>query len=519
MFCAAALVACDGPAMPDAGSTVDSGPPDAGPLPSTLLCDPSDPGPFPAPNAFAPNRGPGGPTRSFIESEIHVGCAFLDGGELDVTDHHNLVTMFDGYLLMPWAPEWGRGGLTFWDIRDPCAPVVAGSGYSTTMRETHSIGFSMHDGAWAVVDQVGALLQQGRGGIQFWDVSDPSAPAAVADLEFPSFLYPDAYAFVTLSVFWQVPYVYAGAADNGVHIVDATDPRAPRYVSTISFEPILRVGQVQAIGNLLVVTAASGPRTVLLDISDPLDPQPIAGGDFLARDGAGTPREAYFTNFAGGFVYYARKDSGGGVMIYDVRDPSRPLYAGDFVNDGSGAYVFVKEGLAFLGQSGFATILDVSDPAAITEVTRLSLTGDLDTATPIGNVVVLSVDDRAMADQGSSVVPYAQTPDARAPRVAWSWPTDGMSGLRTSSRLGIAFDEAVDVRSAFEGSVRLYRSSDGERVATIVSAQETIVNVHPRCRLAPNTDYTLEVMAGGVTDFNGNAVAEGTLVHFRTGPE
>jgi hypothetical protein len=210
------------------------------------------------------------------------------------------------------------------------------------------------------------------------------------------------------------------------------------------------------------------------------------------------------------------------VIVYDVRNPSAPTFAGAIASDGNGGYVFVKEGFAFTGESGFAAIYDVRNLSAITEVTRLALTGDLDTNVPIGNVVVLSVDDGANTDQGSSVIPFALAPDARAPSVAWTWPESGATGLRTTSRIGIAFDEAVDVRSAFPGSVRLYRSGgtpNEGRVAAVVSAQDTIVNVTPRCPLEPNTDYTVEIVAGGIVDGNGNALTDTTTLTFRTGPE
>jgi hypothetical protein len=529
-MCALVLLACDPEGGADAGVLVDAGArdagtrdagEDAGPAPRVDLCDPTfEPGPFPAPDAWS-NTGPGGPRESFQASDLHAHCAYLDGGELDRSDHHNLVVMYDGYLLMPWAPEYGAGGLTFWDFTDPCAPTVVGSGTSPTMRETHSIGFSTIGGRWAVVDQLTIALFE-QGGIQFWDVSDPRAPAPVADLELPGFQYPDAYARVSLSVFWQAPYVYVGGSDNGVWIVDAADPRRPRYVGVHGFEPVHRVGQVQVIGNVLVATAAEGARTVLLDVSDPEDPQPIAGGDFLAMDTAGQPREAYFTNVFGGRVFYANKDGGGGILVYDITDPSRPTLLGSHISDGNGGYVFANGDLAFTGESSFAAIYDISDMASITEVARLDLEGDLDTAAPIGNVVVLSVDDEAMPDQGSAVVPYATDPDTRAPIARWVWPRDGATGLRTTSRVGISFDESIDVNSAHEGSVRLYRAGgtpDEGRVAAIVSAQEGIVNVHPRCPLEPSTEYVLEVVAGGVADYNGNPVAEATTVRFTTGPE
>jgi hypothetical protein len=475
------------------------------------------PGPYPAPNSWTPNRGPGVPPVTFLDEDLYAPCTFLDGGAQDIADHHNLVTMYDGYLLMPWAPEWSGGGLTFWDLTDPCAPATIGTGYSQYMRETHSIGFSHIGGAWAVVNGMRGVFD---GGIQFWDISDPAAPTAVSNLDFEGFFYPDAYARVTLSVFWQAPYVYVAHADLGVQIVDATYPRHPRHVATYTFDPILRAGQIQAIGNLLVVTAAEGARTALLDISDPDAPQPIPGGDFLATDADGTPRDAYFTNTAGGFVYYARKDSGGGVVIWDIHDPSAPAYSGDVHSaDGNGGYVFVHDHYAFTGESHFGAIYDISDHADIHEVARLNLDGDLDTLTPIGHLAVISVDDDATQNEGSAIAPWLTTPDTTAPHVTWSWPDDGATGLALTSRVGLTFNEFVDPRSAFDGSVRLYETGtdpDTTRVRGFVSAQEAIVNFWPAAPLEPGTDYTLEVPAGGITDFSGNAVATPFSMSFRT---
>jgi hypothetical protein len=519
-----ALGGCDGHAPPfDAAPPIDrDAGSDAAPRERVSLCDPHapPPGPYPAPDAFPAPRGPGVPRRTFSEAELGVPCAYLDGGEADVTDHHNLVVMYDGWLLMPFAPEFGRGGFAFFDISDPCSPRLVSTGLSATMRESHSIGFASHAGGrWAVVNQMRRALTLGAGGIQFWDVSNTLAPAPVADLEVPGFVYPDAYARVTLSVFFQAPYVYVAAADNGVYIVDATDPRHPVLVGQHTFEPVLRAGQVQAIGNLLVVTAAEGARTALLDISVPDSPQPIPGGDFQAVDRSGEPRDAYFTNTGGGFVWYARKESGGGLIVMDIHDPTMPRFAGDYRSDGNGGYVFLFEHYAFVGESRYAAIYDVSDRMNIREVRRLHLVGDLDTLVPIGNLAVLSVDDEAEPNRGSAIAPWRAEPDANPPRVTWLWPPDGARGLEPTSRFGVTFDEPIDVGSAWEGSVRLYRSGmepDVGRVAGTVSVQEHIVNFTPLCPLEPGS-YVLEIPAGGVRDYAGNPIAETFRATFEVG--
>ena len=479
-------------------------------------------GPYPAPGDWPENHGPGGPATTFTQDELYQNCAFLDGGEDDF-DHHNLVVMYDGYLVMPWAHEAGgiqldsAGGLTFFDVSDPCNPEVAGTGQSEFMRETHSIGFAHIDGRrWAVVNQSDEVSV---GGIQFWDVTDPTAPEPVSLIDVPGFLYPDAYARIIFSVFWQGDYVYAAGSENGIYIIDASDPTNPTLANQYQIEPVIQLGQVQVIGNLLTVTTSEGTRSVLLDISDPTNPQPIPGGDFQIKDKDGTPREAYFSTMMNGNIYYARKEGGGGLFIYDITDPSNPTKVGDYNSDGNGGYVFVKDEYAVTGESRFAAIYDISDFDNITEVARLTLEGDLDTATPIGNIIVLSVDEDAVDDQASAVAPWQLEPDTTAPRVTWSWPNDGAEGLPVTSRVGVTFNEMVDVKSAWRGSVRLYiegEDPDDTQVPGHINTQESIVNFTPYEPLEPGTTYRLEIPAGGIIDYNGNSIEEPFSMTFTT---
>lgn len=473
---------------------------------------------YPDPADHPPNTGPGGPAVAFTPDDLYVACAYLDGGAGDI-DHHNLVVMFDGYLMMPWSPEFGGGGLSFYDVSDPCQPQMLSSTPEDDLRETHATGLALIGDRWYAVTAAKDNGFDLDGGIMLWDVTNVAAPVPVAQLNLPGHFYPDAYARVVLSAAWQAPYVYVGGADNGIFIVDASDPANPQLVGQHALEPTLRVGQVNVVGNLLVATAAEGPRTVLLDISVPTTPQPIAGGDFDIVDSTGMIRESYFSNVGGGYVYYAIKNGGGGLLVQDVRDPSAPVLAGHYDSGGNGGYVFVKDALAFVGESTFAGIYDLADLSAITQVATLDLTGDLDTATPIGNVVVLSVDDQAEPGQGSALAPYATEVDATPPRATWVVPADGASGLPVSSRVGVTFSEMVDPKSVWRGSVRLYRSGpDGEiePAEGLVSVQENVVNFSPVVPLFPATEYTLEIPAGGVADYNGNRIEEPLIISFTT---
>ncbi|MFN3199204.1 MAG: Ig-like domain-containing protein [Bradymonadia bacterium] len=520
------LYGCDDETSADPAPTADAGLSDAVvggerdvEVPDAEVPDAMpEPRPYPDPGAWGPNTGPGGPAVAFEEDALYQNCAFVDVGPDDPTDHRNIVTMYDGYLLMPWSPEFGRtGGLTFFDISDPCNPMRVGHGTTELMRESHGIGFSHIGGKWAVTSHARQLR---FGGILFWDISNIEEPTVAYAMELPGFFYPDAYARISFSNFWQAPYVYVGGADNGVWIVDATDPMNPVLVNQYVFDPILRAAQVQAIGNLLIVTSGEGTRTALLDISDPANPQPIPGGDFLNASGDGEPREIYFSTATDGYIYYARKEGGGGPLIYDIHDPSNPMFAGELVSDGNGGYAMVKDGFVFIGESRFAGLYDARDLDNITEVARMNLEGDLDTATPIGNVVFLAVDDKANDDEGTAVAPWQMMPDTEPPQVTWVWPPDNATDLPLTSRFGVTFSEHVDPGSAWAGSVRLYETGSDPALTRVdghLSAQESIVNFWPVAPLKANTTYTFEITAGGVTDFNGNAVAETTAYTFTTG--
>ena len=130
-------------------------------------------------------------------------------------------------------------------------------------------------------------------------------------------------------------------------------------------------------------------------------------------------------------------------------------------------------------------------------------------------------DDKGNPDQGSAIAPYASEPDTTPPRVTWSWPDEGATLLPVTSRVGVTFNEMIDVKSAWAGSVRLYRQDlppDEGRVDAIISAQESIVNLWPVAPLAPDTTYVFEIPAGGIHDFSSNALVEPFSLTFTTEP-
>lgn len=454
--------------------------------------------------------------RTFRESELGVACSYLDGGPMD-RDHHNGVFVSHGLVVMPWAHQDGGGGLFAWDAADPCAPTLVGGTTETRMRETHAAGEARIDGRDYVVTT-------SLGGIMFWDVTDWSAPVMIHEMTLPGVSsVPDAYMLVVMSVFWQAPYVYVGAADNGVFVVDASDPSAPVLLTQFVPEPRLRVGGVHAIGNLLAVIATEGARTSLYDISDPIVPRAIPGASWTLTDGQvdrrGRPlvRLAYMGHLNGNRVGYARKDLGGGFISYDITDPTTPtlLQAWEAPDRGSGGYVFFRDERAFVGESEYAVELDLSGPTPV-EVRRYDIPGDVDFITPIGNVVYVAVDDDAIDGQATAAMPQAIDPDTRPPEVNMVVPRDGERDVGLLSRVGLTFTDFVDVASLHPGSFFVRAVGTRTPLPGTYSAQEGAANFTPSEPLRPGTTYEIVVPAGGVLDASGNAITEPFRATFTT---
>ncbi len=486
-----------GTATGETGRPDDSG----GPAPTPFV--------YPAADAMPPLRGPAGPARTFAEDELFVNCARLDGGE-ESYHHHNLVTTYRGHLVLPWSPEFGTGGLSLFDMSDPCNPVKVGQGWHNRMRESHAMGFvhlregDPHAGDYAVV--TGTL------GIQIWDLSTLETPEVVSYLEIEGIFYPDAYARVVLSVFWQYPWLYVAGADNGVYVVNTENPAAPRVVKQVPLDG-LRAGGVFALGDLMMVTAAEGAQVQLLDIGDPADPQPIPGGRFTLTDRTGASVEAYHANLSGDLAFFARKEGGGGFIAWDISDPSAPVYRSEGYVDGNGGYVYHDEGYVFVGNSSIAHVFDARDLDDVTVLGTGHLTGDLDTITPYGNVAVLSVDDDAEDELASAVMPWRADPDTTPPAVMRIRPGDGATGVAPTARIGVGLTEFVEPSSVFAGSIRLWHA-DGSAVDGWGTGQEAIATFTPKAPLEAGVTYTVEVVAGGLRDLNDNALAETVTTTF-----
>jgi hypothetical protein len=471
---------------------------------------PVEPAAMPDPGDYT-IAGPGGPAASFDAAALDQPCAALTGGPEDV-EHHNLVGIHDGWLVLPWAPEDGGGGVTLYELADPCAPVKVGEAYSQIMRESHTLAIA--DVGGRTILAVDAHHADDRGGIGFWDLTDPTDPTWISDLELPDYNYPDAYFHVALSTFWQGDVLYVSAGFNGVFRVDVSDPEHPVLLDQHEYDGLL-AGSFHVVGNLALASSAGVMTTLLLDVGDPDDWQLLADWDVTDDEGAPTPY--YFANVGGKYALFARKDTGGGPIVYDLSDPTAPARVGHaYSPDGDGGYVARHHDTLFQGESNFGARYDFSDPTDVTELARVDMTGDFDTLVPIGNVAVASVDDDAEPGKATLVFPWDTEPDARGPAAELTSPRDGEAWVPVTGRVGVSFDEQIEPKSVHAGSFRVWRD-DGAAVPGRFYAQETIANFVPDAPLDPDTTYYVEIPAGGVADVSGNPTEAALAWSFSTG--
>ncbi len=475
---------------------------------------------FPAADAWE-STGPGLGIQTFEEDDLWTACAFLEGDPATTADHHNLSVMYDGYLVMPWAPEDSGGGITLFDVSDPCDPRKVGEGYADGMRESHSLGFAtVGDRTYLAVDYmvppVDKETPSNVGGIGFWDITDPTAPTWASELTFDGFHYPDAYFRVTLSTFWQGSTLYVSYGLNGTVIVDVSDPLAPVEIGRVAADGQL-VGSFHVWGNRAMASSAGLARTVLWDVSDPTAPQAVLGGDFEVYDEIlGRPAAYYFANLTADYALFARKDGRGGPLLYDISDPSAPAFVGTPTEAvGDGGYVFEQNGYLFQGESDHGAVYDLSDPGAPTEVGRIDLKGDLDTVTPLGNLLIASVDSDADEGKASMIAPWRVAPDTQPPRGGMRSPEDGTTDRPVTSRIGIVFDEMLEPVSAHEGSARVV-TDEGVVIEVMAQVQENILNLSPRQPLPANTRIHVQLPEGGLSDVSGNRLAETVQWSFST---
>jgi len=283
---------------------------------------------------------------------LRSGCFVLFGFLAGAVAHAQELTLEDvggGAVSAPVAHDGylyvGTGAtLSTWNMADPAAPVYEGrTNASPTpgpIRALTMVGDYLY-AAWNSPEDTGGLI--------VYSLTDPAHPVAVAEIDD----YIDSSLKRPSGLAASGAYVYVGDADNGLVVLDATDPLDPQFVSTVP--GIYEFDAMGAFGTQLLTTGSSfiGGRIVhVVDISDPANP--VEGGS-TSLDGTSVLRAVLTDGYALGV--------GNDLLVYDLHDPSNiqeifstPIdVATQAIRDGDTLYL--------VGASGIQ-VWDFADPAA-----------------------------------------------------------------------------------------------------------------------------------------------------------
>ena len=228
-------------------------------------------------------------------------------------------------------------GVQIIDITDPASPspvahVTDGADYpelnGATAITTHTIGNSHYALVAAYFDS----------GVQIIDITDPASPSPVAHVtdgaDYPEL---NAASGITTHTIGNSHYALVAAfTDYGVQIIDITDPASPSPVAHVTdgadYPELARASGIatHTIGNshYALVAASTDDGVQIIDITDPASPSPVAdatdGADYPELDGA-----AAITTHTIGEKHYAlvASEDDSGVQIIELRTNIPPTFS------------------------------------------------------------------------------------------------------------------------------------------------------------------------------------------------
>ncbi len=169
------------------------------------------------------------------------------------------------------------------------------------------------------------------------------------------------------SVYVSGSYAYIGDDQEGLEIIDISDPTTPVEVG--QFDDYGVICDIYVSGSYAYL-AEGVDGLKIIDISDPTAPVEVGHFD----DGG----YASNVHISGSYAYVA--DGEDGLEIIDISDPTTPLEVGQLDNDDEGyTYdVYVSGLYAYVANGDGLTIIDISDPTTPVEVGQLNYGGHVD---------------------------------------------------------------------------------------------------------------------------------------------
>lgn len=450
--------------------------------------------------------GPGIGNIDCGDAEHFKPFAFIDHNVGGDPHGQNVTTMIRGYFLTVYAPDSGLppGRIGLYDVSDPRNPAEKKyySGTDTDdFREQHSLPIGLVDGKYYIAIQT-------RSGIQFWDFTDPLNASVMGRIKLPGVSGGD-YENVAWQASWQGHYLYVSGGNQGIYVIDASDPTSPQLLKQVSTSATggFRVGPLFALGDLLVISNMDqGGNYAVLDISEPDDPALL---DQLGN----APRMYAMAVGPNQRFYTAGRD--GNFLIHSFSDPTNITEVKNALVGQDQLYTAVQDHFVYLGRQNNVVKVDVTNeqnPQVVGEGTLNRDHPDHGQVTPMGNLLYIGNDHGSGSaffchQMGKDTIPLS--PDT-------FYPEDGAISVSPQARVSIVFSDFVDLETVSKDTVSI-RPAGGEPLEGIYTYQFNHLSFSPDEPFEADTTYEVSIPAAGVSDVMGNGLAEDVVARFSTG--
>ena len=274
------------------------------------------------------------------------------------------------------------------------------------------------------------------------------------------------------------------------------------------------------IGNLLFFTPGDGQTGVaVFDIGDPANPVLL---DTLTGN-----YKQYTTTWQvwGHHLVMLHGDAENGpdadanALVIDFSDPSDLKIAWTIaLEDMPGRYVHFQDDYAFSGHKTLGGVkYDMRNRQVVRRfphpVSQWEWFTDFQWI-PLGHLLLVSGSEPT--GSRSYLFTHQDGRDTTPPSIAWHLPAANALEQPLGTVVGLVVNEQLDATTVNDGTIQL-RPLGGEPLpAVVMHTSYDVVNVVPVDALQPDTTYEVRLVAGGLRDVAGNAVAQRSF-YFSTG--
>jgi len=268
------------------------------------------------------------------------------------------------------------GLFAFWLFNQPKQGFAVQSISDADAQNVEIIGRYQTPG-WAgsvAVNENTAYVAERDNGLHLIDITNPTTPAELSFYSTPV----DAEDIVVAGNVAFVTY------NNALHLIDVTNPASPAGLG--AYATAGQPNSIEVVGNIAYVANGLGGLRIF-DIVNPTDPISVGAYQKQGR----RPEQATDVAINGAYAFVAYGSAG--LVIVDISNPANPSEISSFTLPGFANAVAVTESTAIVTVGETMHLVDVSNPFAPTSTGAYELPGFIQKMVAIGKIVYVADDN------------------------------------------------------------------------------------------------------------------------------